>query len=124
MKKILLIVLSLLVITGCSCNKKEQKNNNNRSVIKDQIFDKLKFTNLSIKVNNGVTTVITRVENNTGVDLESTEFSIIIKDKNGNEIDILNAKIDAFVKNGEYMDITSKTNKDIKEVAIIEYKLK
>ena len=127
MKKIGLISLIGLTffITGCGCQKEENKpinneeNKENQSVVEDQIFEGLEFVNVG--ASNGV--VKTIVINNTGVVYEGSKFSMKIMDSNGNVLAELTDEVKTKMETGTTQTIETKTNVDLTNAASIEYSI-
>lgn len=70
-------------------NKQDTIVNTNEGVIKDQEVEGLKMTITSLIYENGISTLITEVSNNTGIDYNLNEFNITVKGANGNVITTL-----------------------------------
>ena len=128
MKKILIISLSMILIsslaTGCNDNKKEEskgakQNDDNQSVIKDQIYDGLEFVNVSIK-NDIITTIII---NNTGVIYEGSKFKIKVLDDNGKVLAEIIDEVKESVETGNTKVIETKTTNNLSNAAAIEYSI-
>lgn len=128
MKKTLINSISLLLvlglITGCGCNKKEEKketnkSNENQSVIEDQIFEGLEFVNVGAS-NKVVKTVVI---NNTGVVYEGSKFSMKIMDKNGNVLKEVTDEVKGPIETGTTKQIETKVDIDLSKAAAIEYSI-
>lgn len=117
------MLLVVMLVTGCGCSKKKNENkidntnNEDSSVIKDQVFEGLEFVNVSIE-NGEVTTVVI---NNTGVVYEGSKFSIDIKDNNGSSIVKLTDEVKSPMESGTTLTVVTKTNADLSNAAAIEY---
>ena len=102
LKKLLGVLLVVGLATGCGCSKEEKKentkveNNENQSVIEDQVFEGLEFVNVG--ASNGVVTTI--VINNTGVVYEGSKFSMKIMDENGNVLTELTDEVKTKMETG------------------------
>ena len=73
---------------------------------------------------NGLTTFQTTVINNTGSDYQLNEYSIIVKDKEGNVIKTIPGYIGSIIKNGESKNLKSTTNADMSDAYSVEYQVK
>ena len=133
MKKILIVLIGLVMVTGCGCSKKEiskeeqtirGEKNTNKGVIEDKVYDGLTFTNTSLTTIEGKTTLITLVENKTNSDYNLEYFDILMKDKDGNIIETLLGYLGDTIKKGETKRIKSSTDKDVSSVVKIEYEVK
>ena len=125
---VLLVLLStLLVFTGCGKKKDKKLDievNTEEEVIKDQEVDGLKLTNTSLtKVDNNWT-LVTEVSNNTGADYVLDEFTIIIKDADGNILTSIPGYVGGTIPNGETRTINSSTIRDLSKAAKVEYEVK
>ena len=124
LKIILISLMGLSLLTGCG--KKEEieppiKVNTNENVIKDQEVEGLTMTNTSLVYENGTTTLVTEVINNTKEDYTLKRIKIIVKDKEGNIITTLIGTIADTIKPGESRIIDSDTPIDLSEAESIEY---
>ena len=136
MKKKLMTLITILLIlglvTGCACNKKEEKKeqkeevkvNTNKDVVKDQEEDKIKMTNTSLIINDGITKLVTNVTNSSDEDYYLEEYIIIIKDKDGNEIVRMPGYVGDTIKAGDTKTINSSVDRDLSDAGSIEYEVK
>lgn len=135
LKNIFALLLIVGLVTGCGCQKKEEnkksenkepeiKVNTEENVIKDQTFEGLTFTNTSVTTVNGISTLITQVSNNTGVDYTLNEFTIIAKDAEGNVVATIPGYVGSVIKNGETRTIDSSIDRDLSTASSIEYSVK
>ena len=132
-KGLLALLLVATLVTGCGCTKKDNKKNNTKddvkvnteeNVIKDQTFEGLTFTNTSLTTTNGVSTLITEVSNSTGSDYTLEEFTITIKNKDGEVITTIPGYVGDVIKNGETRTINSSIDIDLSSASSIEYSVK
>lgn len=133
LKKLSLLCLALTVMlaTGCGCDKKDTKKeentskdpiaNTNEEVIKDQEINGLTFTNTSLVYENGSSTLVTEVTNNTDSDYALGDFYIIVKDADGNEMIKLLAYAGETIPAGESRTVNAGTDMDLTSAASIEY---
>lgn len=126
MKKNILVItsimLTLVLLTGCGCSKKDNikaKNNNEQTVVKDQIFEGLEFVNVSAK--DGVITTV--VINNTGYTYEGSKFSMKIMDENGEVIAEEVDEVKGSMETGTTKEVKTKTKADLQKAASIEYSI-
>ena len=128
-KSLLALLLVVTLVTGCGCTKKDNKKNNAKddvkvnteeNVIKDQTFEGLTFTNTSLTTTNGVSTLITEVSNSTGSDYTLEEFTITIKNKDGEVITTIPGYVGDVIKNGETRTINSSIDIDLSSASSIE----
>ena len=132
-KSLLALLLVATLVTGCGCTKKDNKKGNTKddvkvnteeNVIKDQTFEGLTFTNTSLTTTNGVSTLITEVSNSTGEDYTLEEFTITIKNKDGEVITTIPGYVGDVIKNGETRTINSSIDIDLSSASSIEYSVK
>ena len=132
-KSLLALLLVATLVTGCGCTKKDNKKDNTKddvkvnteeNVIKDQTFEGLTFTNTSLTTTNGVSTLITEVSNSTGEDYTLEEFTITIKNKDGEVITTIPGYVGDVIKNGETRTINSSIDIDLSSASSIEYSVK
>ena len=124
LKIILISLMGLSLLTGCGKKEEQEppiKVNTNENVIKDQEVEGLTMTNTSLVYENGTTTLVTEVINNTKEDYPVKRIKIIVKDKEGNIITTLIGTIADTIKPGESRIIDSDTPIDLSEAESIEY---
>lgn len=116
---ILMIIIPLIIVTGCGCERKKEeiKKEEEKTVIKNQIYEGLEFVNAGIE-NNEITTIVI---NNTGVLYEGSKFKIKIMDENGNVIIEEIDEVKEEMKTGTTKEIKTKTKADLSKAASIEY---
>lgn len=142
MKKNLILVLVMLLsiglITGCGCKKKNnqvsKKDNDKKSkqttktvtekeVIKDREVDGIKITDTSLTVTDGVSYLKASVTNNTGSDYKLEEYKIIVKDEKGDVIITLPGYVGEVIKAGATKTIRSSVSMDLSKAKSIEYEV-
>ena len=126
----ILLLMSIGLITGCSCSKKEEekkkpdiKVNTEENVVKDQEVEGIEMTNASMITEDGLTTFQTKVTNNTGSDYTLNEYNIIVKDKEGNIIKTIPGYVGSTIKAGETKELKSTTNADMSKAYSVEYEV-
>ena len=140
MKKVFLTSVSMLLVlglaTGCGCSKKDSKKksdtkepevkvNTEKEVIKDREVDGIKLTNTSLTTVDGISTLVTSVTNESKEDYHLDEYTIIIKDADGNEIIRIPGYVGDTIKAGETRTINSSVDIDLSTSAkSIEYEVK
>ena len=123
------------LVTGCGCSKKDDNKGNGtkepdvivnteEDVIKDQTFEGLTFTNTSLTVVDGISTLMTQVSNDTGSDYTLDEFTITVKDSEGNIVTTLPGYVGDVIRNGETRTINSSIDIDLSKASSIEYSVK
>ena len=136
MKKVLLSVLCLLVITGCGCNKKEENKNNqtgnnssiktntNKEFLNNQTINGIEISNVNLSYQNEVSTFTAVVTNKLTVVKKIGIIDIVIKDENKNEIITLKGLIDKNMKVNESASINASTSLDLTNAKYVEYRIK
>lgn len=131
-KSIIIILISLaslgLLTTGCGKKDNEKTAddpiiNTNEDVIKDQEVEGLSMKNTSLVTENGMSTFVTEVTNNTSSEFTLEEFKIYVKDADGNLLTTLTGYIGGSIQPGETRTIDSSTFTDISGAASIEYSI-
>ena len=123
MKKILLLLLSLVLITGCGCNKEEKKveqNNEEQNVVSDIKVNKLDMIDFITTYEDGIASVYYTVENNTE-DVVSYNYVICnMYDEDDNLIYTLKSDL-GILNPGESKDITANVTLDLSKVDHTKY---
>ena len=134
MKKfaILGLVAITLFVTGCGCSKSKDNEtettkepetvvNTAEDIIKNQEFEGLKMTNTSLVIENGISTFVTEVSNETGSDYYVDKFIVTVKDKDGNVLTMLSGYVGNFISDGETKVINIRSDIDLSNADSIEY---
>lgn len=93
-------------------------------VIKEETYEGLKFTNISLITEKGYSTFSADVTNTTQNNSNISDVNIVLKDKNGNDIITLRGNIGEPLKPNETKTITAVTKGNLKDVTskeIIQY---
>ena len=136
MKKVLVSILCLLVITGCGCNKKEDNKNNqtgnnsnvktntNKEFLNNQTINGIEISNVNLSYQNEVSTFTAVVTNKSTVVKKVGIIDIVIKDENKSEIITLKGLIDKYMKVNESASINASTSLDLTNAKYVEYRIK
>ncbi len=127
MKKIILVILSLVLITGCGKKEVQEtietnKVNLNELVIEEKQVNDLIFKNTSMIYEQGITTFKTLIVNN-GIDIEIKNIYIDCYSKNGLKILTLKKEVNKVIKNKENFQIAVATDIDLTDIYEIKYNL-
>ena len=130
MKKIIIIVLSVLLLTGCACSKKEEveeeKENiveiNEEAVTSEQIIDGIRFKNVSLVVKDGKTEFRVTLENTITTVKKLSHLEITFKDASDNVIKTVNHYDFNNLKKGDTQNLSYTFSLDMSNVKKIEYK--
>lgn len=120
MKKILIIIL-LLVFTGCNKYEKLEPNkvNLNELVIEDKKIDKLSMTNTSLIYESGITTFKTTITNN-GKIIKNKKINLIFKNTNKSIIVVLKGYISKLEKLDK-TEFVVTSDIDLTDAYLVEY---
>lgn len=126
MKKIILIILSLLLITGCNKNNTQEINETNKVnlndlAIEDKRINDLVFRNTSIIYDQGITTFKTLFVNE-GEDIEIKNIYIDCYRKSGFKVLTLTKEINKTIKNKNNYQIVVATDVDLTDIYEIKYR--
>lgn len=122
MKKII-IVLILLLFTGCNNNEvkyEANKVNLNDLVIEDKIINNYSTTNTSVIYDAGFSTFKTTLKNN-GESTNINKINIIFKTKNNTMITTLTGIINKELKSNEETNVLITSDIDLTNAYSIEY---
>ena len=89
-------------------------------IVKDEEYKGLKFTNISMTLEEGYTTFTCDVTNTTDKDIEKENYNIKFKDKENKEIFTLLAYLPGGIKKGETKTVTASTQGEYKQVTVKE----
>lgn len=127
MKKIMLIMFSLLLITGC--NKEEpieilepNKVNLNEKVIEEKQINDLLFKDTSVIYDKNITTFKTILINN-GNDIDIKNIYVECYSKSGFKILTLTKEINKTIKNNEKTQIAIATDIDLTDIYEVKYSI-
>ncbi len=127
------LVIGLIISFGFEKEKLAANNNNNEQkvvanteegVIKEETFQELQFTNISLISENGYSTFTADVTNMGQEDSNVSDVNIVLQDKDGNEVITLRGNIGTTLKPNETRTITAVTKGELKGVTtkvIAEY---
>ena len=108
MKKIV-ILLVLLLMTGCNSNKEDyffvNKANLNKGVISDKVVNNVKISDISVIYDRGITTFRASLKSDDNIQID--KIKVIFKNKNGSDITSLEGYIGKNVNKEADLVITS-----------------
>lgn len=122
MKKILVLVALLFLLTGCNSDKKETSNitNDNENVIKEQVVDELKINDVSLIYDGSMSTFTANINNTSDKEISINKFEVDIKNESGNKITTLLGTGMNIEPNSSFM-ITITSDIDLSKAYSIEY---
>ncbi len=90
--------------------------NTKEGIIKEEVYEGLKFSNISLITENGYTTFSADVTNTTDTDNNISDVNIELKDKDDNTVITLRGNIGDTLKSGETRTITAVTKGNFKSI--------
>lgn len=123
MKKILLILLSLILVTGCGCEKDEKstgKNNEQQNVVTDSNVSNLDMVDFITFYDEGISEIYYTVENNTNETISYNSVICEMYDEDNNLIYSLSSDLGTLNPN-ESKDIQEKIAMDLSKVYNVKY---
>lgn len=132
LKYFTILACGLLLVTGCGKKETEKEKketdkvpetvvNTETEVVKDQTLDEFSFTNTSLVYENGITTLVTEVKNNSAEAKTIESFNITIKDKDGETMEILQGYVGQTLEANETTTISSGSTSDLSKAGSVEY---
>lgn len=126
MKKLLLLFLSIIIITGC--NKKQEINNiikvnQNELIIKEQVVNNLTLSDITLYYEKGLSTFNVKIKNNTENNITISNFNVTFKNKNGTIITTLKANDINLIETNTTKDISIVSDIDLSNAYSVEYEI-
>ncbi len=127
MKKILLLFLSIIIVTGC--NEKNEINdlikvNQNELIIKEQVVNNLTLSDITLYYEKGISTFNVKMKNNTENNITVSDFSATFKNKNGTIITTLKANNINSIDANSTKDISIASDVDLSSAYSVEYEIR
>ena len=134
MKKLIILTaaVSMLFISGCSCSiKKDDENNNNggnpniitdENVVGVQNVNGILFENTTFQVENGVTTIVTKVTNTNPEEFKLENYQMTVTDSAGN-ITILTSTVGETLAPNTETSYPTSFALDLIAASKVEYKV-
>ena len=127
MRKILIILFGLVLITGCGGNKETTeliKVNQNDNIIKEQVVSNLTLNNTTLYYEKGVSTFNVKINNNSENNINISSFKIIFKNQNGTIITTLMANDINEIKSHDNKNVLITSDIDLSNAYSVEYEIK
>lgn len=127
--KLLVCFLAIIfVVTGCGCDKKEEKKEAPKveskvTTLEDQTIEGLKITGFSITYSEGISKIVANVENTTDQEIKLTNIGINLYDKDNKLIIQTAGYIGDSIAPGDNKQIVSDVTEDLKSAKKVEYKI-
>lgn len=125
MKKIL-ILLAVILLTGCSFNKDDISNskiNHNSGIIAEQTINNLTMSDVLLSYQDGISTFQVTVKNNAMEDVVINEFNVVFKTENGSMITTLYGALGDTLKGEDSITVTITSDIDLSEAYSLEYQI-
>lgn len=127
MKKLFSLVLvgflSLLITTGCGCDKKKddiKTDNDTPAVIGDVKFKKLDIIDFIVLYENNISTIYYTIENNTEETINYETINCEMYDKDNNLVYTLTSEL-GNLEPGQSKDIEMNVSTDLTKVVSVKY---
>lgn len=134
------IIISMLVgtlfLSGCSCSRNNgdndrdiENNNENATVITDENVvgeknvDGIVFENTTFKIEEGVSSIVTKVTNRSGAAFTLENYQMTVTDSNGQILTILTSTVNENLEIDEEKYYTTPCNLDLSKAAKVEYSI-
>lgn len=132
---LILLIANLIGITLLKFSKKEDDNttnsntpeliyNQNQSFLKDQSKETLLFSNIACSYNGTTSYLSYTITNVTEETYHLNEYNLLIKDKDGNELSIIEPNYNVNLDPGEEFYIGNTVNVNLTEAYSLEITLK
>lgn len=127
--KLLVCFLAIIfVVTGCGCDKKEEKKETPKveskvTTLEDQTIEGLKITGFSITYSEGISKIVANVENTTDQEIKLTNIGINLYDKDNKLIIQTAGYIGDSIAPGDNKQIVSDVTEDLRSAKKVEYKI-
>lgn len=125
MKKIILCLLTILLLVGCTKNKNEE--NNKVNITSDELEKTVLNEGISIKIDkfyytDGYTTINLLITNNNDYDVYIGKYEVLVYDKNHNLLGIFTPIFDDNLESKTETNQMFSMEGDLSEAFSIEYK--
>ena len=134
-KKIIIILLSVILLVGIVTSifivsddkkqtegKKEKnvKENTNKNVVKEQVVDGIKISDIKVEITNGLTTFTAKATNITENPINFKGINIIVT---GDTDVVLSVNGYSVINSGETLDLINYSDVDLEKATNIDYKV-
>lgn len=135
MKKtiILSMLIGTLFLSGCSCTRKNGDNDSNtnndenatvitdENVVGEKNVDGIVFENTTFKIEDGVSSIVTKVTNRSGAVFTLENYQMTVTDKDGQILTILTSTVNETLENDAEVYYTTPCNLDLSKASRVEY---
>ncbi|MBD9085677.1 hypothetical protein EGP64_03300 [bacterium] len=125
MKKIL-ILLVVILLTGCSFNKENISNskiNHNSGIIAEQTMNNLTMSDVLLSYQDGISTFQVTVKNNSKEEVTVNQFDVVFKTENGSMITTLHGALGDTLTGENSITVTITSDIDLSEAYSLEYQI-
>lgn len=129
MKKILISIMLVLLLSGCGSNNNKNDNDvidDKKDIIIEKTEDTIDDVGLSVKVDsfyykNNSSTVNLIVKNNNDYDIYIGAYSVMVYDKDDKLLGVYTLNMNTTIKSGEETNQMFSTNEDYSSASKFEY---
>ncbi len=125
MKKILIIIVSVLLITGCTNNEtsNNSKVNTNENIIKEQVIGNVNINNISLTYKEGTSNFKMTITNIADQNININNFKVTFKSKSGSIITVLNGFSLDNIEPNTSLEIVLDSDIDLSKAYSVEYEI-
>lgn len=125
MKKILIIIVSVLLITGCTNNEtsNNSKVNTNENITKEQVIGNVNINNISLTYKEGTSNFKMTITNIADQNININNFKVTFKSKSGSIITVLNGFSLDNIEPNTSLEIVLDSDIDLSKAYSVEYEI-
>ena len=125
MKKILIIIVSVLLITGCTNNEtsNNSKVNTNENITKEQVIGNVNINNISLTYKEGTSNFKMTITNIADQNININNFKVTFKSKSGSIITVLNGFSLDKIEPNTSLEIVLDSDIDLSKAYSVEYEI-
>ena len=125
MKKILIIIVSVLLFTGCTNNEtsNNSKVNTNENIIKEQVIGNVNINNISLTYKEGTSNFKMTITNIADQNININNFKVTFKSKSGSIITVLNGFSLDNIEPNTSLEIVLDSDIDLSKAYSVEYEI-
>lgn len=132
MKKLVLLIVPVLLLTGCGCKRKDnnirleeynnsEKANVKENIIKEQEINGLKFSNIALIFEDENSTFSVEITNLTDNSIEVNSIRLLFKDKDGKKIVEVPGYVGSILEPKTSIIMMANSNIDLRGASSVEY---
>lgn len=133
MKWLVLLIVPVLLLTGCGCKRKDNDNirleeynnsekaNVRENIIKEQEINGLRFSNIALIFEDGNSTFSVEITNLTDNNIEVNSIKLLFKDRDGKKIVEIPGYVGNTLEPKTSTIMISSSNIDLRGASSVEY---